>query len=272
MTKPNRPQPGHAPASLIGLVSLAFIVLAGCSLFGGSRQQAGPCADIYNAARCLAMTDFSAVQLGATREDVVSIDVLPEPTVPAQGVRSGGGPIHVRVTLRDGTEHVVSMGCGGIRDQPTCSDRPHLSAVDSIANGYGDVPCAGEPPAGCATAVPTPDPAALADAVALRLPQVDIAIDHVGDYDVRIGEAQLPNGLLTEVAFGFVDDWPSAVTILSGTVQLDVQSLEPDGLPFNNIYEHGWRQGTEHVAAIVRFHVDRFDPGGVLSITNVVVR
>lgn len=220
------------------------------------------------------MTDLSAVQLGATREDVVSIDVLPAPTLPA-GVlmtRSGGGPIDVRVTLRDGTQHVVSMGCGGIPHQPTCSDDPHLSAVDSIGNGYRDVPCAGEPPATCATEVPSSDPAARAEAVALRIPRVDIAIDHVGDYDVRIGEAQLPNGLLTEVAFGFVDGWPPAVTILSGSVWLDVQSLEPDGLPFNNIYEHGWRPGTEHVAAVLRFHVDRFDPGGVLSITNVVVK
>jgi len=49
-------------------------------------------------------------------------------------------------------------------------------------------------------------------------------------------------------------------------------SLEPDGQPFNNIREHGRREGIEHVAAVLRFHVDRFDPGGVLSITNVVVR
>lgn len=51
-----------------------------------------------------------------------------------------------------------------------------------------------------------------------------------------------------------------------------VALLEPGGRPFNNIYEHGWREGTEHVAVFVVFHVDRFDPDAVLSIKDVVVR
>ena len=224
------------------------------------------------------MTDSAAAQLGVTREDIVAIDVIPEPTPETRNgvtilmTRGGGAPIDVRITLADGSVSIVSMGCGGIPSSPACFDNPHLDASSIIGGGYHDIPCPGEPPDGCATPVPSVAPEAAAEATELHVDRLDIPIDHVGDYAVRLGEARLPTGLLTAAEFALVDDWPPRVTILGGGVWLEVRSLEPDGRPFRNIYEHGWREGTEHVAAFVVFHVDRFDPGAVLSISDVVVR
>lgn len=60
----------------------------------GSQQ----CGAVFNAVRCLAMTDYAAAKLKIRREDIVAIDVLPEPTPEVQVIdgktivmiRSGG--------------------------------------------------------------------------------------------------------------------------------------------------------------------------------------
>ena len=75
-----------------------------------------------------------------------------------------------------------------------------------------------------------------------------------------LGEARLPNGLLTVADFAFVDRWPADVTILEGRAWLEIRSLEPGGRPFGNIYDHGRSEGAERVEASLVFHVDRFDP------------
>jgi hypothetical protein len=82
----------------------------------------------------------------------------------------------------------------------------------------------------------------------------------------------LPNGILTEASFRFIDDWPAGVSIAGGSVLLKVRSLEPGGRPFDNYYQHGWREGTERVLAELVFEVSRYEPGAVLSIADVVVR
>jgi hypothetical protein len=226
------------------------------------------------------MTDYAAAQLKVRREDIAAIDVLPEPTPEVEvidgqtivKIRSGGPPVDVLVTLADGSTRIASMDCG-VASFPSCADDPHLSAgsVTGDNGGYRDLPCAGDPPDGCATPVPTIDPAA-ASAKPLTIPRRDIPLDHVGDYQVRLGEATLPNGILTEASFGFADDWPPGVTISDGIVRLEVRSLEPDGKPFTNIHDHGWRAGTERVEAVLVFTVEHVDPDAVLGIRNVVVR
>ena len=66
-------------------------------------------------------------------------------------VLGGAAPVSVRVTLVDGSTQDVPIGCGGLAMGPACSDDPHLEPASIILGGYHDVPCAGEPPAGCAT-------------------------------------------------------------------------------------------------------------------------
>ena len=53
---------------------------------------------------------------------------------------------------------------------------------------------------------------------------------------------------------------------------IELRSLEPDGKPFQNYYDHGWRPGVERVEAILVFDVLWFEKGAILDIRDVVVR
>ena len=258
----------------IWVAAAAIVVLAtGCDLLTGTIQRPQvpqPCGQVFGDARCLVMIDAAAYQLHRTREDVVSLEVLPPPTPEVRdGVtiiqtRGGAAPIELQVTLADGSTRLVSM-CGGIPSGPACSDDPHIDtySISLPGVGYHDVPEG-------ASQVPSAAPGALADATELRIDAVDIPIDHIGAYEVRLGEAELPNGLLTTADFALGDDWPPGVTIIDGGVSLEIRSRE-DGRTLWNIYEHGWREGTERVEAVLVFDVFHFEPGATLSIQDVVV-
>jgi hypothetical protein len=259
---------------LAGAVLVAALALAGCDaiagIFPGPPKGPEPCGQRFNVVRCLAMTDTAAQQLLTTREDVVAVDVAPDPTpevrdgVTILQTRGGAAPIVLLVTLRDGSTHQVSM-CGGIPSGPACSDDPHIDLhAMSLEGGYHDVPEGSSP-------VPSAAPDAVAMGTELRVDRLDIPIDHTGAHEIVLGEAWLPNGLLTAADFALVDDWPPGVTILEGGVSLEVRSMS-DGQPIRNIYEHGWREGIEGVEAVLVFDVFRFDPGATLSIQDVVVK
>ena len=263
---------------ILSLVAAAAL-LASC-IESGEPAQPQPCRQVFNAVRCLAMIDYAAVQLKVRREDIGAIDVMPEPTPEIKDgetivvIRSGGPPIDVRVTFTDGSTHLARMDCVGIASHPACVDDPHLTtgSVTGPNGGYHDTPCSGDPPDGCATPLPGIEPAASKSAKPLTITALDIRLDHAGPYEVRLGEASLPNGILTEASFALVDDWPPGVAITSGAVSIVIRSLEADGKPFNNYFDHGWRAGTERVEALLVFTVDHVDPGARLAIRDVVVR
>ena len=235
-----------------------------------------PCRELYSIQTCLAMTDEAASQSGRTRDDVTAIDIVPFPTRDADGaliIRSGGG-FYARVTFSDGTTSDVAM-CAGIPSGPSCMEEPRLEARSVLADsgGYHDVPCADPPPPeGCGNPLPTLEPAAVKAAVPLTLDRVSIPIDHVGAYEVRLGEASLPNGVLSAASFGFTDPWPLDVSLGQGVAWIDIRSLEPDGKPFQNYYLHGWRPGVERVEAVLVFDVLWFENGALLGISDVEVR
>ncbi len=252
----------------------AALILSGCDAIAGvfTRTPPGPepCGQRFNAVRCLAITDTAASRLHTSREQVASIDVMPDPTpVVRDGVTifqntSGGRPIDLLVTLADGTIHQLTLFCVGVNTEPACVDDPHLTANSVTRGGYYDSPEGASP-------VPSAAPDALAGATELRIDRLDIAIDRTGPQEVVLGAARLPNGLLTTAEFALVDDWPAGVSILDGGVGLEIRSML-DGRPISNIYEHGWREGVEVVEAVLVFDVFRFDPGASVSIRDVVVR
>jgi hypothetical protein len=256
-------------ATLTSAPTMATPVAAASLDPGGS----GPCATVFNAVRCQSMVDYASIELRVDRANIVAIDVLPA-APPTMSASSIGPPIDIRVALRDGTTRELALQCGmpGAWVDAPCSDDPHIGVGGPPGQGYYDTPCTDDTPRVCATPVPTKAPDAIAAAVALRIDHVGIPIDHLGDFEVLLGEALLANGLLTKSGLSLVDDWPDDVTILHYGLWIEVRSLEPDGRPFENIYEHGWRKGTERVAAYLRFHVDRFDPGAVLQVRNVLVQ
>jgi hypothetical protein len=263
---------GAGPLAIALLVAFA---VAGCDAFAnmvkGPAPTPQPCGQLFNAVRCLAMTDAVASRLVTTRENVASLEVLPDPTPEVRDgvtiiqVRGGAAPIELLATMADGTEHQVSM-CGGIPSGPACSDDPHIDtySISKPGAGYHDVPEGASP-------VPSAAPDALEMATELHIDRLDIPIEHTGPHEIVLGEAWLPNGLLTEADFELVDDWPPGLTILDGGVSLEVRS-QLDGRPIWNIYEHGWREGIEGVDAVLVFDVFRFDPGAKLSIADVIVR
>ena len=240
----------------------------------GSATRA--CEATFSPVRCANMADYVAATLETSRDDIVTLEVLPPPTpelidgVPV--INLGGATVDTVVRLRDGSVHEVSMSCGGI-SPIYCRDDPQLQATSPTLAGYRDVPCAGEAPDGCATPVPPPDPEALAAAKELRVPRLDIPIDHDGHYEVPVGEAMLPNGLLSLAELEFASpDWPSDLSIADGVVRLDIRSLDDPGRLFWNIYDHGRSEGTERVEAILVFDVLHHEPGAELSIEDVLVR
>jgi len=231
----------------------------------------------YSAERCLAITEAAAESLGLDPGRLASIAIVPDPNVQiVDGQRTiviygGATPIFVEVTLIDGSTMPTSL-CGGIPGGAACTDDPHLSTQGLVpGDGYRDIPCTGDPPTGCATPLPRIDAKARAEARPIVVKRLEVPIDHVGGYEVDLGEGSIPNGILTRASYTLGDDWPDHASIANYTVRLEVRSLEPDGQPFQNYYEHGWRAGTERIRAVLVFSVTRFDPGAVLDVRDIVV-
>jgi hypothetical protein len=256
-------------------LTLVAWLMVGCSTAPDAPLVAQPCDQMYGEQGCLALTDEAASQSGRTREDVVAIDIVLLPTT-RDGVlitRSGSG-FNVRLTLTDGTT-LEALMCPGVSRGPACTDTQQLEARSSIADGggYHDVPCPdGSPPHSCGTPLPTLQAAAVAAARPLSADRLAIPIDHVGSYEVSLGEASLANGVATLASFAFVDEWPVDRSLRDGFAQIDLRSREPDGKPFQNYYDHGWRPGLERVEALLVFEILWSEPDAVLAIRDVVVR
>ncbi len=237
-----------------------------------------PCETHYSAERCLAIAEAAAESLGLSPARVASIAIVPDPNsriVDGQRtvvIYGGATPIYVEVRLIDGSTMPTSL-CGGVPGGAACTDDPHLSTQGLVpGDGYRDIPCTGDAPTGCATPLPEIDAAAATEARPIVVKRLEVPIDHVGAYEVDIGEGSIPNGILTRASYTLGDDWPDHASIADDTVRLEVRSLEPDGKPFENYYAHGWRAGTERIRAVLVFSVKRFDPGAVLDVRDIVVR
>jgi len=257
-------------ALLVALV--VSLPVAGCSQLFGSPAAPAACSQVFNVVRCQAMTDYVARELGTTRKQVTGLVVLPEPTpevIDGQTILrtySGGPPVDVDVTLRDGSVHRVTLHCGGIPGNE-CRDDPRLEPSSVMQGGYDD-----GTEAQLLAGRPTIAPDALADATPLLVTRLDIPVDHTGRYEVPIGEARLPNGILRAADFALVEPWPTGVSIPDGGVRLEIRSLDDGGTPITNVYEHGWRPGTERVRAVLVFDVADFDAGATLAVKDIVVR
>jgi hypothetical protein len=234
-----------------------------------------------SARRCAYIVDWARQQAGIDARDPVTIELLGDPARPTGdaascGIDRAGGMsfvVRVRLTTTAGgvSDHPLFCGMGG-QWTLLCTDEPQIQIGSPTMNGYTDVPCSGEAPENpCATPVPTIEPAAAAAAVPLNVVAIDIPIDHVGLYSIPIGQAVLPNGILSEAQFGLIDDEPSDVLLGPEGMFLGIESLD-GGQAFKNIYERGWHPGTERVQATLTFTVEWFEDGAVLQVKDVHVR
>ena len=233
------------------------------------------CRDVHDAPWCELIFEAVATspELKVDHEGIADVRIIPNPPGAIYG---GGAPLFVRVTFTDGTKQDIYLGCGGTDTSPVCTGVPAtpmpLFGGTDIAWQSHDLPCPSEPPDGCATPVPTADPKVAARSSPVRVDRLDIPVDRTGDYRVGLGRGTLANGRLSEVSYGFVDKRPAGVRIMKQSPYIDIESLEPDGKPFGNVYDHGWRKGLERIAVYLVFHIDDFEPGAVISVKDVVVR
>ena len=253
-------------------MAVLSLAASACSMLSAIQQDAPtPCDQLFSHDQCLAMIDVAAAEVSKNRGDVAAVAIVPDP--PPEGMTLGGAwPITVRIALKDGSTHDSRM-CGGVSIDPACKAEPHLQPRSVIA-AYTDVPCGADPdrPEDCATRPPSPAPIVIAQAKPIELGTLTIPIDHLGAYEVPLGEGSLPNGILSQASFEFAEAWPEDLALEDGRAELGLKSLEPDGKPFDNLYAHGWRPGVERVQATLTFHVQWFAPGATLEIRNVVVR
>jgi len=197
-----------------------------------------------------------------------SIDILP-PT-PGSGGIGGYMIARVRFHLASGgerTEEIWCIGIGNSADLP-CTKDP------TIGIGAGDVdhdvPCTGDgdPPTGCATLPPTPRPEIQALARPLRVPVLDIPLDHLGPYTIEVGEAGLPDGAFTRSAASVVDERPESFWIRHA--RIEIEPIDPKRPPVGSIYREPF-DGVEPVRVTLVFDVTEFSPGAVLQVRDIVV-
>jgi hypothetical protein len=229
--------------------------------------------------RCAYIVAWAKQQAGIGADDPVNVELLGDPDcrsvnpLSCMADRTMAFVVRVRLTTPSGasSDHPVFCGIGG-EAMLLCSERPRIQigSPTSPMNGYHDIPCASED-GPCATPLPTIEPAAAAAAEPLDVARVDIPIDHIGSYSIPIGQAVLPNGILSASEFGLVDDAPTDVLLEPDGMFLAITSL--DGGPrFDNFYQRGWHPGTERVQATLTFKVEWFEPGAVLHVTDILVR
>ncbi|HET9083984.1 MAG TPA: hypothetical protein VFN41_06225, partial [Candidatus Limnocylindrales bacterium] len=232
---------------LLTTTAVAAFLASACSVLpmATESKQPKPCAVVYSVARCDAMTDIVAADIGKDRDDVTAVAIVPD--APPGGVHlSAGWHIRVRIALRDGSIHDKEI-CGGVLHEAACLDDPRLQLRSAI-DGYRDVPEGSSP-------IPALESSAKRAASPIRVASLSIPIDRQGEQEVDIGEGSIPNGVWSIGTFEFAEPWPDDVALRDATVVLELRSLERGGKPFENMYVHGWRDGVERVRAVVRFDV-----------------
>jgi hypothetical protein len=252
----------------LGPLLVGMLLVAGCSLLGprgGSFPEA--CDDLgFPERQCRAIVAQAAVQAGIEQSEVVSARFLArEPDVTLGGSRIAV----VGLTLAGGEERVEEVWCTGISDP---DDRVCVGdAQIGIGGGIDrDVPCTGEPPAGCATLPPTPGPASVAAARPLEVAMLDIPLDRVGRYEVLVGEVGLPDGYLSERRAALADTRPTEFWIHQG-IRIEVRPNEAGRPPIGSIYRDPY-DGVEPATVFLVFEVVETSPGAVLEVRDILVR
>jgi hypothetical protein len=255
------------------LLLLAVSTLAACDLVGLSPSGGvypAACGQLgFQARQCAAIVTRAQANASIKKQDVASIDILPPSAV--GGVQLGGRMVaRVRFHLASATERTEEVWCVGILGQGdlACADDPTIGIAGGVDH---DVPCTGggDPPRGCATPPPTPRPASQALARPLHIAALDIPLDHIGGYQVEVGAAGLPDGVLTRRSATLADPRPEAFWV-DGGILLDVRPVDPRRPPVGSVYRDPF-DGVETVKVFLVFSVTEATPGAVLQVRDLIV-
>jgi hypothetical protein len=250
---------------------VAMSTVAACGLIGLTGPTGGrypeACASLdFPARQCQAIVAVAQSDASIAPETITSIDILPPST-------RGGGIIHrmvaeVRFHRSGQPDETEEVWCPGVtRDSAFACDP---DARIGISGGLGhDVPCATEAIETCATLPPSPRPAVQAIARPLRVPSLDIPLDHLGSYEVEVGEAGLPDGALSTRSAALGDSNPETFWIADG-IRLDVRPVDPTRPPIGSIYRESF-DGVEPVKVFLVFEVTELTSPSVLQVRDLVV-
>ena len=257
--------------SIVLAIAVATVILGGCDALSGPGGAPYPasCASFeFSERRCAAIV-ARARQTAADRvtSEPVGIGLLHQEDGSAQ---LGGYQVaRVVFTLSDGTRVVEPVMCVGIPNGP--GDAICQEPAIGIASGANhDVPCTGEPLEGCATPIVL-DPDAVAAARPLQLATFDVPLDHIGHYEVQVGEVGLPNGYLDVARAAVADERPTDFW-MDEPIRLEVRPTDPSRPPFGNVYERGTIDGVEEATVWLAFDVTEVSPGAVLRLIDIDVR
>ena len=262
--------------NLVGLgvrASIAAGILAAIAACSAIGAIGGPIGGPYPAAceqwgykpnQCEGIVERAISTADVEKADVRSIFLLPFESQ----VHLGGRQVAlVRIELASGAVVEEAVQCIGVSMGRACNEDATIGFGGGIDT---DIPCAGEPPAGCATLPPTPDPDAVAAAKPLRIASLDVALDREGAYEIVVGAAALPNGYLSERAFSLGNAAPSDFWIDEG-VRLEVRPTVAGRPPIGSIYRDPF-DGPEPVTVVLLFDVSDLDAPAVLEVRDIVVR
>ncbi len=252
---------------------IAAVLLVGAcdaaALFGptGGRYPAACDSLGFSERRCAAIVERAKGENMIDPATVERIDILPPSR---EGAISLGGQqiARVRFNVTGQPARVVDFWCTGVGSQGdlACADDPQVTISGGVDH---DVTCTGEAPENCATPPPTPRPAVVAAAKPLRVATLDIPLDHVGPYEVTVGTAGLPDGVLSHRSATLADSRPTAFWIRDG-IRLEVRPDLPGRPSVGSIYRDPF-DGVEPVTVVLLFEVSETTPGAVLQVRDIVV-
>jgi hypothetical protein len=194
---------------------------------------------------------------------------------PTSGSGSVGSFVLATVdfTLGDGSRRSIDLRCmlmvGPRSSDRVCSADPQVWIAGGVSR---DTPCGPAPggDASCATLPPDPRPATVKASRPLQVPILDVPLDHLGHYEVLVGQATIPDGALSERAATLAEPRPTDFWI-DPYIEIEVRPDIPGRFPIDASYANRF-DGPEPVHVYLVFDVVELEPGAVLQVRDLVVR
>jgi hypothetical protein len=98
---------------------------------------------------------------------------------------------------------------------------------------------------------------------------LDIPLDHLGLYEIEVGDAGLPDGVLSTRSGSLAEPRPETFWIADG-IGIDVRPVDPSRPPVGWIYREGF-DGVEPVKVFLVFTVSELTSPSVLKVRDLVV-
>jgi hypothetical protein len=259
---------------MLGAVSLLLAcMVAGCSTLADARPTGGPypeaCESLsFPARQCEAIVAFAQANASIAPGTVTSIDILPPPPRQGGGVMVQGIVAQVRFHRSDQPDQTEEVWCPGLTGENAraCSADAQIGIYGNIDH---DVPCQDSSPKSCATPPPSPRPAVRAIARPLRVASLDIPLDHLGPYEVEVGEAGLPDGVLSTLSATLAETDPETFWIAQ-TIEIVARPVDPARPEVGSVYREPF-DGVEPVKVFLVFEVTQLKSDSVLQVRDLVV-